>query len=163
MNRAGGRGDDLAVVVVTIPREPYWLTPCLRSFGAHTGDIRLDVVVADNDSSESTRELVRRELPSARVIPCENHGFAYANNRAVLTCDARYVLFLNPDTEILSGTFEALLRELDARPEIGLAGVRQVTADGELHETIRYFPNALRLLGDALGLERIRRRPRWLG
>ena len=33
-------------------------------------------------------------------------GSRYANNRALMTCDARYVLFLNPDTEILRGILQ---------------------------------------------------------
>jgi N-acetylglucosaminyl-diphospho-decaprenol L-rhamnosyltransferase len=154
---------DLAIIIVTIPGEPHWLTPCLRSLQQHVGSINLDVVVADNDSSEATRELVERTFPAARVVPCSNRGFAYANNRALMTCDARYVLFLNPDTEMLEGTFEVLVRAMDERPEVGLAGVRQLTADGALFPTIRRFPNALRVLGDALGAEGLPRRPHWLG
>jgi GT2 family glycosyltransferase len=80
-----------------------------------------------------------------------------------MTCNARYVLFLNPDTEILEGTFADLVGLMDARPTVGLIGVRQVTADGRLDATIRRFPNALRALGDALSAERLPRRPHWLG
>jgi N-acetylglucosaminyl-diphospho-decaprenol L-rhamnosyltransferase len=154
---------DLAIIIVTIPGEPHWLTPCLRSLHAHVGDLELDVVVADNDASESTRVLVKEAFPGARVIPCSNRGFAYANNRGLMTCDARYVLFLNPDTEILEGSFEELVRTMDRRSELGLIGARQVTADGRLFPTIRWFPNALRALGDALGGERLPRRARWMG
>ena len=80
-----------------------------------------------------------------------------------MTCNARYVLFLNPDTEILEGTFADLVGMMDARPTVGLVGVRQVTPDGRLDTTIRRFPNALRALGDALSAERLPRRPHWLG
>src|SRR4029078_2118354 len=52
---------------------------------------------------------------------------------------------------------------MDARPEVGLAGVKQVTGDGELFPTIRLFPTALRAFGDALALERWQGRPRFLG
>jgi hypothetical protein len=52
---------------------------------------------------------------------------------------------------------------MDARPTVGLAGVRQVDPQGRLDTTIRRFPNALRALGDALAAERWPRRPRWLG
>ena len=38
---------------------------------------------------------------------------------------------------------------------MGLAGVRQVNADGVLHPTIRRFPNAVRSLFEALGGERL--------
>ncbi len=80
-----------------------------------------------------------------------------------MTCDARYVLFLNPDTEVLDGTFEELVHAMDARPTVGLAGVRQVNGQGRLDLTIRRFPNALRALGDAFSAERVPRRPGWLG
>ena len=80
-----------------------------------------------------------------------------------MTCDARYVLFLNPDTEIVEGTFERLVDAMDARPNVGLIGVRQVDGEGRLDTTIRRFPNAVRALGEALSAERLPGRPRWLG
>ena len=120
-------------------------------------------MVADNNSTDDTRGLVESEFPAARVVTCENRGFSHANNRALVTCRARYTLFLNPDTEVLDGTFGDLVDQLDRRPTLGLAGVRQVTADGALYPTIRRFPNALRALGDAVGLERISSRWSWLG
>jgi GT2 family glycosyltransferase len=52
---------------------------------------------------------------------------------------------------------------MDARPGVGLVGVRQVDGEGRLDLTIRRFPNALRALGDAFSAERLPGRPRWLG
>jgi N-acetylglucosaminyl-diphospho-decaprenol L-rhamnosyltransferase len=154
--------DDLAVIVVSA-NSAHWLRPCLRTVFDRAGAVGLDVVVADNESTDGTRELVEREFPQARVVACQNLGFGYGNNRALMTCDARYVLFLNPDTEILDGTLSETIAALDERPEIGLVGVRQVTSDGRLYPTIRWFPNAIRALGDAVGLERAPFRARWMG
>jgi N-acetylglucosaminyl-diphospho-decaprenol L-rhamnosyltransferase len=148
---------DLAIIVVST-NEAHWLRPCLRTVFEHAGSIELDVVVADNQSTDGTRELVESEFPAARVVTCENRGFAHANNRGYLTCDARYALFLNPDTEILEGTFEELVRMLDARPDVGLAGVKQRTGDGNLYPTIRRFPTALRTFGEAFCAGRLGRR-----
>jgi N-acetylglucosaminyl-diphospho-decaprenol L-rhamnosyltransferase len=161
--RIGPPIDDLAIVIVSIPNEPHWLRPCLSSILEHAGDIALDVVVADIQPTDGVRKLVEEAFPAFRVVTCENRGFAYANNRGLMSCNARYALFLNPDTEILGGTFEQLLRALDERPEVGLVGVRQVTGDGELFPTIRRFPNALRALGEALGSERWGSAAPWLG
>jgi GT2 family glycosyltransferase len=152
---------DLAVIVVST-NEARWLPGCLSSVFAHRGECRLDVVVADNESTDGTAELVAGEFPDARVVPCVNRGFAHANNRALATTDARYVLFLNPDTEIRDGTFEALVRYLDEHPDVGLAGVIQLTPEGEVYPTVRYFPNALRAFGQALGSERLPFRARML-
>lgn len=144
---------DLSVIVVST-NEGKWLRPCLGSVFEHAGRLDLDVVVADNRSTDGTRDLVRSEFPKARVVTCDNRGFAHANNRGLLTCDARYILFLNPDTEVLDGTFEELVDALDDRPEVGLAGVKQVIADGTLWPTMRRFPNVLRGFGEAFGFER---------
>jgi N-acetylglucosaminyl-diphospho-decaprenol L-rhamnosyltransferase len=154
--------DDIAIITVSTS-EAHWLRPCLSTVFAHMGDVSSDVVVVDNESRDGTADVVATEFPGARVVPSRNHGFSHANNRGLMTCDARYVLFLNPDTEIVEGTFEELVHAMDARPTVGLIGVRQVTPDGRLDTTIRRFPNALRALGDALSAERLPRRPGWLG
>jgi len=153
---------DLAIITVST-NEAQWLGPCLSTVFEHMGDVSADVVVVDNDSRDGTDEHVAREFADARVVHSSNHGFSHANNRGLMTCNARYVLFLNPDTEILEGTFEDLVRLMDERPAVGLVGVRQMTPRGRLDWTIRRFPNALRAFGEALGAERLPGRPRWLG
>jgi GT2 family glycosyltransferase len=150
-------------VIIVSTNEAHWLRPCLSTVFERAGGASLDVVVADNQSTDGTRELVETEFPQARVVTCENRGFAHANNRGFMASDARYVLFLNPDTEILEGTFGDLVEALDERPQVGLIGVKQVTADGVLFPTIRRFPNALRALGEALWSERFPFRASWLG
>lgn len=127
------------------------------------GDLSLDVVIVDNDSADGTPELVAERFPEARVVSSANHGFSHANNRALFTVNARYVLFLNPDTEILQGSLQELVERLDRMPEVGLAGCRQDATDGRLWPTMRRFPTPLRLLCDATGAERMRRRPNWMG
>jgi GT2 family glycosyltransferase len=154
---------DLAIIIIST-NEAHWLTPCLTTVFERAGGARLDVVVVDNMSTDGTRELVESRFPDACVVRCPNRGFAHANNRGLETCTARYALFLNPDTEIVEGTFGELVEAMDARPSTGLAGVRQITADGELFPTIRNFPNALRALGEAVAAERwLPGLGRWLG
>jgi N-acetylglucosaminyl-diphospho-decaprenol L-rhamnosyltransferase len=151
---------DLAVITVST-NEAHWLRRALPTIFEHAGDAKLDVVVVDNSSTDGTRELVETEFPEARVVTSENHGFGHANNCGAMVCHARYVLFLNPDTEILEGTFGEILAAMDRRPDVGLAGVIQQTADGTTIPTIRYFPSVTRSLGEAFGSEQWPRRARW--
>jgi GT2 family glycosyltransferase len=153
---------DLAIVIVST-NEAHWLDGCLSSVYARAGTATLDVIVVDNDSVDGTREVVQAGFPAARVVGSHNRGFAHGNNRGLETTTARYVLFLNPDTQVVDGTFGEIVDELDARPDVGLVGVRQLTPDGELFPTIRRFPNAARALGDALRSERWPVRPSWAG
>ena len=154
--------NDLAVIIVST-NEAHWLKGCLSTVFDAAGDLDVDVVVVDNGGGDGTRAVVEAEFPRARVVDSENHGFAHANNRALMTVDARYVLFLNPDTEIVQGSLADMVRRLDAAPEVGLAGCRQIGADGELHATMRRFPTALRLLMEGLGSERWPFRTAWTG
>ena len=152
---------DLAIIIVST-NEARWLRPCLSSIFEHVGSIALDVVVADNESTDGTSEVVE-SFSGARAVRCANKGFAHANNRGALTTDARYILFLNPDTEVREGTFGELVEALDARPSVGLVGVKQVGPNGVLFPTMRRFPNALRAVGEAVGSERLPVRANWLG
>lgn len=140
-----------------------WLRPCLTSVRAMSGDLAVEIIVVDSGSSDDTGALVRGEFPEVRLLTTENRGFAAANNRALEAVDADWVLFLNPDTEILTGTLADLVSLLRARPNVGLASVRQVDADGVLHPTMRRFPNALRSLFEALGSERLPFHSSWSG
>lgn len=158
-----GATHDLAIIAVST-NEAHWIRPMLPTVFAHMGDIRGDVVVVDNDSNDGLAEMVATEFPRARTVWSSNHGFGHANNRGLMTTNARYALFLNPDTEILDGTFAELVRLMDERPTVGLVGCRQLTPEDRLDNTIRYFPNAARALGEALSVERLPgSRPRWLG
>jgi GT2 family glycosyltransferase len=146
------RHDVCAIVVSHEGRR--WLGPALGSLFEHAGEIDLDVVVADN-GEDGSAEFVVENFERARAIHCENRGFAHANNRAAVTADARYVLFLNPDTEILDGTLAGLVAYMDQHPEVGLAGCRQLDGEGRLCPTARRFPGVARALGEAIGPEHL--------
>ena len=122
---------DLAIVIVSA-NESHWLERCLSTVFEHAGGASLDVIVVDNASTDGTREFVESRFPQARVISSPNRGFAYGNNRGLEQAHARYSLLLNPDTEVIDGTFGELIRLLDARPEVGVVGVCQLKADGTL-------------------------------
>jgi GT2 family glycosyltransferase len=63
----------------------------------------------------------------------------------------------------VEGTFGELVEALDERPDVGLAGVRQVARDGTLWPSIRYFPSVSRAVSDALASERWPHAWRWGG
>ena len=165
MESASRNGDgraELAIVIVSA-NDAQWLDDCLSSVFASAGGVQLDVVVVDNESSDGTRELIESRFPEARVLASPNLGFAYGNNRGIETTTAPYVLLLNPDTKVLQGSFGDLIAALKANPDIGIAGVRQVSAGGKLWPTMRRFPSFTRALGEALFSERWPVHPAWAG
>ena len=152
---------DVCASVVSHESE-RWLGPALTSLLEHAGPLALDTVVVDNGSDGAGRRAAAR-FEGVRSLECANRGFAHANNRGAMTADARYLLFLNPDVELLDGTLADLVAHMDGHPEIGIAGCRQVDGKGRLWPTVRRFPGVGRALGEALGPERLPFKASWLG
>jgi N-acetylglucosaminyl-diphospho-decaprenol L-rhamnosyltransferase len=142
---------DLSVIVVTHGR-PELALATLRSAHAAAQGLNVQWLIVDSGSTDDTPAQIERAFPHVSVLRCENIGFAGANNRALARADGRYVLLLNPDVEIVSGTLLELLTALDARPQVGIASVIQQGSDEQLQFSIRHYPSALRAFGEALAL-----------
>ncbi|MCB0861773.1 MAG: glycosyltransferase family 2 protein, partial [Solirubrobacterales bacterium] len=82
-----------------------------------TGD---EVIVVDNGSKVSPRDVVAECLPAATVIEMgRNAGFTAANNRGAAASSGDVVLMLNPDAMPEPGFGEAIRRPFSERPEWG--------------------------------------------
>ena len=132
------------------------LRRCLASLREHPpASATMRVTVVDSGSPDGTPEMVAREFPEVRLLREGNVGFSAANNLALRESEADAVLLLNPDTEIYTETLDAALARLDADPEIGMVGVKLVTASGELdHACKRSFPTPLAALAHFTGVGR---------
>lgn len=140
---------DLSVIVVTHNGREMALRT-LRSAHAASGSASVEWLVVDAGSTDGTPGAIERDLDRVRVFRRDNRGFAASNNVGLDAARGRYVLLLNPDVEILSGTLGELVAAMDARPRLGLASVVQRGTDGDLQPSIRRFPSPLRSLGEAL-------------
>src|SRR6185436_4634418 len=140
---------DLSVIVVTHDGAERALAT-LASARDATGDIVAEWHVVDSGSTDGTPAAIEQRFPEIALTRLQNVGFAAGNNVALREARGRYVLFLNPDIEIVAGTFADLVAALDARPQVGAASVVQTWPDGTLQRTIRRFPTPVRQLGEAL-------------
>jgi len=150
----------VAVVVVS-HNSARWLPACLESVVEAAGEIELDLVVVDSGSEDGTSALVQ-EHAVARLVTCENRGFAHANNRGAATTVAEWVLYLNPDTLVVGGTIEEWVKSV-ADTSDGVFGARQLDGRGAVEPSIRRFPRPVRWLGEALASERWLARWAWSG
>lgn len=153
---------DLTVIVVAFNAADY-LPACLRSIQACSRGIDVQIVVVDNGSTDGTRAMLAGEFPRVRMIVSSNRGFSHGNNEGLRVAAGRHTLLLNPDTEILEGELSELVAYMDLHRDVGVVGVRQLDSSGQLTPSIRRFPNARRMLGEALGSERWPVHPGWSG
>jgi hypothetical protein len=151
------RSLDLGVVIVSHDSADD-LTACLAPLFEHTGGAELGVVISDAGSSDGTAS-VAAAFPVA-FVPGSNEGFARCANRVVrhpAIAGSRYVLFLNPDTEIRDGTFAALIARCDALPASAIFSVRQVNVNGTVVRSAGRFPNAARVVAETFFWRALRR------
>ena len=142
----------LSIVIVNYNVRNY-LEQCLQSVQKALEGIEGKVWVVDNNSSDDSVEVLRRDYPWVRLVAnTENMGFARANNLAIRQSQSEYVLLLNPDTVVEEPTLRGVLQFMDAHPEAGGAGVMMHNADGTLApESRRGLPTpwvaALKMFG----------------
>ena len=141
---------DLSIVIVTFNGRDKALAT-LRSAHDRLGPVSAQWLVVDNGSRDGTPDEIAAAFPGVRLFRERNRGFAAGNNVALPHARGRYVLLMNPDVEIRDGTLADLVAAMDARPEVGLASVRQYATDGTLLASIRRFPTPARGFGEALG------------
>jgi GT2 family glycosyltransferase len=123
---------ELSVVVVAWNVKDH-VVACLRAIFSDTSRPDLEVILVDNASSDGTVDAVAVRFPHVRIIAnAENVGFPRANNQALAQARGRYILYLNPDTEVAAGTLQRCVRELDAHPDIGVVGCRLEHPDGRI-------------------------------
>ncbi|RMG88642.1 MAG: glycosyltransferase [Chloroflexi bacterium] len=139
---------DLGIIIVNWNTRDY-LQKCLETVFASEGDFTYKVVVVDNASSDGSVEMVREHFPQVCLIASEvNGGYPYGNNvglRALGFRDAgdvdddapRYALLLNPDTELPPDALYRMVKLMDERPEVGIAGPKLVLEDGSLDKACR--------------------------
>jgi len=135
---------DLTVVIVSWNVRDL-LRRCLRSIEAEAGmagdDLALEIVVVDNASVDGSVEMVRAEFPHVRLITNdENRGFTVANNQGLALGQGRYLLLLNPDTEVTGDALATMVRSMDSDPEVGALGPQLRYPDGSLQSSRRRFP-----------------------
>jgi hypothetical protein len=115
--------------------------------------------VIDNASTDGSAAMVRERFPWVRLIEnVGNAGFARANNQGLALAQGRYVLLLNPDTEIQASALEALIAFMEAHPRAGACGARLLNADGSLQPACHPMLTPGREFWRLLFLERLRPR-----
>jgi len=103
--------------------------------------LALQVIVVDNASSDGSAKMVQEQFPNVRlVVNRSNRGFPAANNQGIAVADGRYVLLLNPDTEIKAHALTRLVDFGDQHPDVGIIGPQLLNPDGSVQSSRRRYP-----------------------
>jgi len=110
-----------------------YLISCLESLKKVNSELEFDVVVLDNDSKDGSFIQAKNKFPEFEFIDNKaNLGFGKAHNIALKKAKTKYLLTLNPDCEVPSGTLKFIYDYMEKNPEVGVATSKVEKADGTL-------------------------------
>ena len=80
---------------------------------------RVEIIVADNASTDDSLELLKSSFPSVRqIVFDENYGFASGYNKALELVEADYFVLLNSDVEVAENWLQPMLSYMNAHEEV---------------------------------------------
>ena len=151
------REPDLSIVIVSWNVRDF-LQKCLLSIyppGSHDAasqsespplsfdidSFGIETIVVDNASADDSVEMVRQAFPQVILIAnADNRGFTGGINQGIVASRGRYVLLLNPDTEVLDDALARMVAHVDAHPDVGVLGPMLLNPDGSVQSSRRRFP-----------------------
>jgi GT2 family glycosyltransferase len=113
---------------------PHWngahhLPTCLGSLRRQTYP-RIDVIVADNGSTDGSLELLASEFAEVQVVALgENRGFTGACNAGLRLAQGDYCVLLNNDTEADPRWVEEIVASFGRHPEAGIIASKMLLYD----------------------------------
>jgi GT2 family glycosyltransferase len=108
---------DISVIILNY-NGAKWLDRCLATLRQQTIFQRIEVIVADNASSDGSDQLAQKLLegwPNGRFIDNGgNLGYCAGNNRGAEAARGKYLFFLNNDTWLEADCLEKLLSAVES-------------------------------------------------
>ncbi|MEJ2746766.1 MAG: glycosyltransferase family 2 protein, partial [Anaerolineae bacterium] len=144
---------DLSIIIVSWNVRDL-LQACLSSIAANRGELDLEVIVVDGASADGSPEMVRQQFPWVKLIACdENVGFPRGNNIGLREANGRFLLLLNPDTEIRGDALSIMVNYLAQHDDVGLLGPQLRNSDGSIQSSRRRFPTLVTAVLESTWLE----------
>ncbi len=132
---------DLSIVILNWNVRDL-LERCLASL--RSNHYALEIIVVDNASHDDSVAMVRAKYPQALlIVNAENRGFTGGNNQGIEASCGRYVLVLNPDTEVLGDALDRMVCYLDDHPDVGALGPQLLNPDRSIQSSRRRFPTLI--------------------
>ncbi len=153
---------DISIAIVTY-NSAGEIAACMASVVRDLGKALGQVVLVDNASTDGTIDAVKKEVNRHEDAYCrfevvqnkKNVGFTRALNQVLTRCRGRYILVLNPDTELLSPCLSILMDALEQDNSIGVVAPQLLNSDGTIQKSCRRFPRRRDLLFEVSGLSYI--------
>ena len=121
-------------IIIPVYNQVHYTYACLVSILENTGEFDYEIIIADDVSTDATKEIDK--FVSGLVIARNesNQGFLKNCNNAAKKARGEYIFFLNNDTTVQKDWLPPLIRLLESDKSIGMVGSKLIYPDGRLQE-----------------------------
>lgn len=126
--------EPLVSIIIPVYNQFDYTIRCLKSILSTCQDMRYEVILADDNSSDDTRRIAEKVKGITIVRNEENLRFLRNCCHAAEQARGSYLLFLNNDTEVHENWLQSLVALMERRLDCGMAGSKLLFADGRLQE-----------------------------
>lgn len=108
-------------------------------------DFNFKVIVIDNSCNQQNADILRKGLEKYEnvelIINEKNSGYPKAHSDVMDRVEGEFVMILNPDILLKDQeTLVKIIAYMEANPEIGILGPKQVDDNGTVAMSVRAFP-----------------------
>jgi O-antigen biosynthesis protein len=135
---------DISIIIVTWNSSSE-IRNCLHSIFNFNSEYKTEIIIIDNASEDNTIEIIKQfsndESNDIKLIENKsNEGFTSANNTGLRISKGKYILLLNPDTEITKDSLKILIDFLEKNINTGAVAPQLLNQDGSIQFSCRTFP-----------------------
>lgn len=110
---------EIAIVILNWNGQ-HWLEKFLPSVIENSNQELCEIVIADNASSDASKDYVAQHFPSIKWIQLDNnYGYTGGYNRVLQQLSHTYFILLNSDIEVAPNWIDPLYRLMESDKQIG--------------------------------------------
>lgn len=124
----------LVSIVLPVYNQFHYTYNCLKSIIKYTEGIAYEVILADDCSTDLTKDITQIVENIVVAKTPENMRFLRNCNHAAKYAKGDYIFFLNNDTQVQENWLSTLIEMMKQDEKIGMAGSMLLYPDGALQE-----------------------------
>jgi len=127
-------------VLITSYKNASLLKLCIESFQKNLKGLNYEIIVADSETGEEIRDLMREDFPKIKFLPNkENVGFGALFNQLLKKAKGEYYFISNADIIVKDNAVQKLLQNLKGDETIGLVGPKLINFDNSVQPSFFRF------------------------
>ncbi len=114
-----------------------------------------EIIIVDNASNDQSIALIPKTSQIHIISNKTNMGFAYACNQGASDSKGEYILFLNPDTQLLKETLTDSVDFMECNTKYQVLGVKNIDLEGNVDPSCGRLPKPLRFVTESFRLSKL--------